>query len=308
MDLFKNNGVKIGAAVAAVIALGGLAFWGYTAFSGGGGDSAGSDAPPVLPPRPSKTPIAQTSAPKVPTTAKNAVVRPVETSWDKDPSTAPTPTPASTGDAGGQLPGEGVDSTPSAAASTALVAKKPAPIQNGVVIAGTRRDPFVTFLKVISVNPPAYSLVAPLRIASYPKLDISDKLPLEDQIGPLPAVSRRVAGVITSNGVSAILENGEPGNADTTILVQPGSEVDSLIPGIGKLTVESINSNGLTLRAPSPDNRKVAVKLSVLPSGVLQSLLGGGGARGNGGGFPGAAGGYPGAGGGGKLGGGAGAF
>lgn len=268
-DLMKNRGFQIGAAVAAVVALGGVYIYTMNPFGSSEVDT-GSTAPVVgapdeiggpgdLPPRESLRPRPITP----PRVAQTAPQTP-KTSWDDDPS----------GPSGGgaPTPGEfGQGSTPVGPAKP-----KPAPIRVGAVAPGARPDPFVTFLRTVSLNPPAYSLIVPGRLASFPKFELNENEDSVRQIGPLPAVSRRVAGIVTSNGVTAILESGDPGaNVDVQV-VQPGAQIESLIPGIEKLTVESITSTGLTLREAPPYRRKVEVKLSPLPPGFDRNQLGGG--------------------------------
>ena len=173
-----------------------------------------------------------------------------------------------------------------AAGGTGVTGPKPLPIVEGKRALAARVDPFFSVTKSRPPEPPpAYLFTVPMRLAAFrpPPAQIVAGLEVRP---PLPYVPRRVAGILTDGTTSAILETGNPGADAQVDLVQPGSHVDSGIPGVPQLVVESITPTQLTLRAP--DGRRVTVKLSALPPGAL----GGGGF--DGGGYPGGGGGYPG--------------
>ena len=188
------------------------------------------------------------------------------------------------------------------ATSLASAAAKPLWVKQGMKAAAYRSDPFESITKLVTLLPPAYSFAVPMRLAMYSKPNIDTRAAKPEEIlGPLPYVPRRVAGVLHGSSVSAILETGAPGSDSDVRVVQPGqTQIPSGIPGVGDMTVESINATGLVLRAP--DKRRVTVKLTGMPPGMAQSLspqqpgMGGfPGRMGGGGGYPGAGGGgYPG--------------
>ncbi len=150
------------------------------------------------------------------------------------------------------------------------------PIVQGKVPTGLRADPFVSRLIVPIAREFAYSLAVPYRLASPAKpapVPIPPDLGPEVKFGPLPYVPRRVAGFLEFGGVSAILESGGLGTGEINI-VQPGSSVASGIAGIPNLTVESISSTELVLRAE--DGRSTKVALSGVPGGVVNPQAPGG--------------------------------
>jgi hypothetical protein len=178
---------------------------------------------------------------------------------------------------------------------------------NGQVSPGFRGDPFVSLRRIALERPSVIGLALPLRLAPYPR-PMATPVPSLDpneRFGPLPFVPRRVAGVLYSGAITAILETGNPPDSITEVIA-PGARVKSGIIGIEDLIVESIAMDRLTLRAP--DGRTVDVKLSGLPPAVADALraqfsggaLGGGAGPGDGGGLRG--GGAPGGGlGGGRI-------
>lgn len=177
---------------------------------------------------------------------------------------------------------------------------KPSETKQGQVAAGFRADPFESFLKLIVPEIPAYTLAIPRRLASpyipaAPK-ETDDPLKTKGPIIPLP---RRVAGVMYSGAITAILETGDPaGQSVEHTVIRPGSRVPSFDPTAGELTVESMTLRSLILRAD--DGRTIEVKLSGLSPAVADALrgqfgTGGAGSGGVGAGAgPGAAGGMPG--------------
>lgn len=146
-------------------------------------------------------------------------------------------------------------------------------INRGRTASGSRPDPFVSYRLPKYEKPPAYAFLAPIRIAKYPEPPKPPTNPDPDlEFGPLPFVPRRVAGILYNGEVSAILEIGPPGTSAEVFIVQPGSKVPSSIPGIDDLTVTSISTTQLVLRAD--DGRQVTVALSGAPS--LQGMNPGG--------------------------------
>lgn len=177
------------------------------------------------------------------------------------------------------------------AGGAAMAGPKPLPIVEGRRAPAARLDPFFTLFPIPKPQPPpAYLFTAPIRLASVRLAAPPTPGPGIDVRPPLPYIPRRVSGILIDGTTSAILETGNPGADAQVDVVQPGSRVDSGIPGVPQLTVESITPTQLTLRAP--DGRRATVKLSALPPGALN----GGGFVG--GGYPGGGGGYPGVGGG----------
>lgn len=160
--------------------------------------------------------------------------------------------------------------------------------------------------------PYAYQFIAPIRLASYPRpVALPENiLTVEERLGPIPFVARRVAGVLYDGAVSAILETGNPGPEADVRVIQPGSLVPSGVPGLEDLTVSVITTTKVTLR--DQYNRTVDVSLQTLPREIGEALrqqagqqAGQGGAPGGGfpgGGFPGGQGGPGAAGAGGPVG------
>ncbi len=140
------------------------------------------------------------------------------------------------------------------------------PIVQGKLPAGQRVDPFVSRLIIPLTREFAYILAVPIRLAPQPKPLVIErtKVPPEIEFGPLPYVPRRVAGFLEFGGVSAIVETGQFGTGDISI-VQPGATVPSGVAGIPPLTVESISSTEMVLRAE--DGRSTRVALSGIPGG-----------------------------------------
>ena len=164
---------------------------------------------------------------------------------------------------------------------------KPSPVVPGRLAKASRPDPFVSFFKLVVERPPAYLYAQPIRVASFQKpADSRPRRDPEIDLGPLPPVQRRVAGILYNGSVSAILETGAPGTGSDVEVVRPGDTVESGIAGIQDLTVESIGPTGLVLRAT--DGRRAEVKLSGAPG-----LGATGGGDVGGGDFPGGAPGGP---------------
>lgn len=165
------------------------------------------------------------------------------------------------------------------------------PIVQGKFPGGLRLDPFVSRLVIPLTREFAYTLAVPIRLAPPAKPPVIQKTDLSPDIkyGPLPYVPRRVAGFLEYGGVSAIVETGQFGGGQIDI-VQPGATVPSGVAGIPPLTVESISSTEMVLRAE--DGRTTRVALSGIPGGP--NIPGGAGAPGLPQGGPGAPGGRPG--------------
>jgi hypothetical protein len=137
---------------------------------------------------------------------------------------------------------------------------------------GRRPDPFVSFYKVVTQRPAATQFAISDRLASpvKPPALPKDNRPIEDILGPLPIVERRVAGILYNGGISAILEVGTFPSSETYV-VRPGDKVTSGTPDIGDMTVESINLTELMLRAP--DGRTAKVKISGLRPDQISAIL-----------------------------------
>lgn len=148
---------------------------------------------------------------------------------------------------------------------------KPAPIREGMVALASRKDPFESIFKQVVQITPAWDYVINHRTEAPPKYVPPTTLTGDPDIDlpPLPPVARRIAGVFYNGGITAILESGNPPDSDITI-VQPGAEVESGIPNIPPLVVESITMDNLILRAR--DGRTVEVKLSSLAPAVRDAL------------------------------------
>jgi hypothetical protein len=190
------------------------------------------------------------------------------------PSGGPASMPGSA-----SMPGGMVDGMPggpmgggSRAGGGATGAPKPLPILNGRVAQGARQDPFLSFAHLIVMKPPAYSFIAPIRLASRPTPPPPPPVTDPDlRFGPLPAVERRVAGVLFDGSVSAILETGTPGGAGTDVrVIQPGATVPSGVPTVEDLTVASITPSQVVLRAQ--DGRTTTVKLSNVPAAFAEQF------------------------------------
>jgi len=235
------------------------------------GGGPGSPGGPGAPGRP---PVANTARPKPSPSPVAALALDRSTSFDNIPKAIP-------GGTGAAAPVQGA---PTPAPAPAADTSKPAPIRAGVVAAGSRVDPFVSRLIEPFQRPAAYLFVAPLRLAGRPVPPAPPKSGNPDDIyGPLPFVQRRVAGILYNGQVSAILETGGVGAFSQ--VVQPGTSVDSGIPGVDSLIVDTITPTSLTLRAR--DGRTTSVSLSGAPEGTLPVAPGGGvGAPPGGGGPP----------------------
>lgn len=148
---------------------------------------------------------------------------------------------------------------------------KPSPIREGMVPSGLRKDPFESAWKPVVQLAPAWDLTMAHRTAPPMKLPDMNRKTGDPNLDlpPLPPVPRRVAGVFYNGAITAILESGNPPDSIVSI-VQPGAEVESGVPGIPALTVESITMDSLILRAK--DGRSVEVKLSGLSPAVLDAL------------------------------------
>jgi hypothetical protein len=169
--------------------------------------------------------------------------------------------------------------SPSASAGTgsgggsAITGAKPAPIHPAEKAVGARMDPFVPFWSFVVEQPPAYSFLAPIRLAAHPMPKPVQRGDLSPDIrfGPLPPVERRIAGVLFDGSVSAILETGAPGSESTEVqVIQPGSTVPSGVPGLPDLTVASITPTEVVLRAQ--DGRTTTVKLSNVPAAYADAF------------------------------------
>lgn len=163
---------------------------------------------------------------------------------------------------------------------------KLSPIKRGKTAAAARKDPFVSYRLPKYERPPAYSFLAPIRMAARPVPPPPPPNPDPDlRYGPLPMVPRRVAGILYNGSVSAILETGTPGAGAIVDVVSPGSRVQSGIPGVDDLTVVTIGPTSVILRAD--DGRTVTVPLSAVPAAYRDSFtnsnLPGGGMPGMGG-------------------------
>jgi len=133
--------------------------------------------------------------------------------------------------------------------------------------ASRRADPFAPWWKPQPPPPPpAISLVAPIRIATH-----SSEPPKEVTIQVQEVPNRRVAGILTGNGVYALIE-GPEGAA----VVKPGDP-------LGDYRVESINANSVTLK--KKENNRVYTQ--VVPLTDAGSQAASGGLRPGGGGVPG---------------------
>ncbi|MFM7188467.1 MAG: hypothetical protein ACKO14_11695 [Armatimonadota bacterium] len=171
---------------------------------------------------------------------------------------------------------------------------KPPEVKDGQVAAGFRKDPFESFIKVVVPEIPAYTLALPRRFAApyIPPAPTETDDPLKTK-GPLPPLPRRIAGVMYSGAITAILETGDPSGDVMHQVIRPGTKVPSGDPQAGELTVESITLRSLVLRAD--DGRSIEVKLSGLAPAVADALRGqfsqgssgGAGVPGMGGGMPG---------------------
>jgi len=128
------------------------------------------------------------------------------------------------GSPGGQL-GGGVGGAPAAVAS--------APPKNTTPPPGARPDPFKPWWDSTPPPPPVLSLITPFRIATTDTVDPKVEPGIEIQEVP----SRRVAGILTGNGVYALLD----GNGKQEI-VRPGDVLDD------GYRVTMINFNSVTLK------------------------------------------------------------
>jgi hypothetical protein len=208
---------------------------------------------------------------------------PAANSWDTVARQVPGfPSPAG----GAQSPAMGQAAGAGPGAPGGAASGKPMGVKPGVAAPKYRQDPFESFVKFVVPEVPAFSLALPRRLAPPyvpppPPVDEGDPNLIK---GPLPPLSRRVAGVMYNGAITAILETGDANGAVQHDVIRPGSVIPFGLPGQPDLTVESITMKSLILRAQ--DGRSVEVKLSGLPPAVadaLRSQFGNGG----GGGTPG---------------------
>jgi hypothetical protein len=243
-------------------------------------DGAGTTTPKVNPVAPGvpKPPVA-TIAGKPSNGMASALTLPTKDSWtrlaekmqmkDKIATSAPAPAPSGDTTGMGSAP-SGVGGAGGAGGATTKPLKD---IKMAMASANGRRpDPFVSFYKVVTQRTPATQFAISDRLASpmKPPPIPKDDRPIEDILGPLPIVERRVAGILYNGGISAILEIGTfP--ASETYVVRPGDKVVSGVSDIGDMTVESINLTELLLRAP--DGRTAKVKISGLRPDQISAIL-----------------------------------
>jgi hypothetical protein len=275
----------LGGALVALLGVGAAGFY----FLSPKGDEVADDTAPVAPPPTQQAPITPqqagtTAAPKPATNpgaagkaqaaqALRGINGPIrlETSFDN--------VPESLGGTGKRLYPPGVVPAPDNGG-------KAKPIVQGRLPSGLRLDPFVSRLVIPLTREFAYTLAVPIRLAppAKPPVVIKNDVPPDIQFGPLPYVPRRVAGFLEFGGVSAIVETGGFGTGDISI-VQPGATVPSGVAGVPPLTVESISSTEMVLRAE--DGRTTRVALSGIPGGAPVTGAPGGGPGGPGGPPPG---------------------
>jgi uncharacterized membrane protein YgcG len=152
----------------------------------------------------------------------------------------------------------------------AVAGGKPTPVRGGIVALASRKDPFESLFKEVVQITPAWNYAINRRTEAPFVPAVVTPGPVDPgDLPPLPPVPRRVAGVFYNGGITAIIESGNPPDSVITI-VQPGAEVDSGVPGVPQLIVESIAMDSLILRAR--DGRSVEVKLSGLAPSVRDAL------------------------------------
>jgi|SRR5579884_480252 len=181
----------------------------------------------------------------------------------------------------------------------AAAAAKPAvqTAKTGIVPIRHRSDPFLIGWRRQPLPPPVFALVSPMRIASA---DIVAPPPNNTIITEVP--SRRVSGILTGDGVYAVLEDN---NGDTEI-VKPGSITSDgyRVVAINSDSVKLQRRDGNLLRTQTvPLSDATTAPVIVRPAGFSgapgfgQPGAGGGGKFGGGLGRPGMGGGMPGVGG-----------
>ncbi len=161
----------------------------------------------------------------------------------------------------------------------------PAPVgKTGTVnmakLGGARRDPFSYTWKALPPPPDVFASVEPIRVAS-PTLEIAPEKPVEIRETP----TRRVAGIMSGEGVYAILDGG---GSDSEI-VQPGGQTSD------GYRVISITSDSVLLRKQEGN----IIRTQTVMFGDAPPNTGVRPAGNFGGGFPAGATGFPRAGGGG---------
>ena len=157
------------------------------------------------------------------------------------PATGNTSTSGSAGTAsGGMVASGGGPGTPAGAGPGAMPgtagaagAATTAPPKNTTPPPGARQDPFRPWWDSTPPPPPVLTLVAPMRIAARDTVAAQVEPGIEIQESP----SRRVAGILTGNGVYALIE----GNGEQKI-VRPGDVLDD------GYRVTMINFNSVTLK------------------------------------------------------------
>lgn len=192
------------------------------------------------------------------------------------------PSPAGQPQPAGQAARGGIFSNKPAAATSAG-GMRAAPGQPGAAPApvykppyNPRRDPFALIWKIPPPPPYVFNEVQPVRIASA---NVTAPPPPNTEIREVP--SRRVSGIMSGDGVFAILEGAE-GDPE---IVKPGSETRD------GYKVISISADTVTLRKKEGNvTRTQIVPLSDIPPGQ-QAQIGGAGRFGGPGGGPGGPGG-----------------
>jgi hypothetical protein len=129
-----------------------------------------------------------------------------------------------------------------------------------------RLDPFESNYKNVYHETPAYELALPRRLAPQQAEKIfTDK----NKNILIPNIPRRVAGIMQSGSVSAILESIIDGKIYHNYVI-PGEKVPSGSKDIPYLTVDAITNNYLILS--SPYGSTIKVSLSGLSPDALNQL------------------------------------
>jgi hypothetical protein len=285
-DNLKSKRGMVGGAVAALLVAGGVAAVVLPSSSNssdrGSARTGGEGAPVVLAQMgedPALTPPGgpPMGGPGAPVTGQQAPPPPAEKMPNSFSGAPPTYGGGGGGGAanpmgmGGDMGMGGFGGQPTTTTGSSADFSKLKPIQRGKVAAGYRKDPFDSRRIPKYEDPPVYSFLAPIRMASRPVPPLPPPSDNPDiRFGPLPPVPRRVAGILYNGSVSAILETGTPGAGAIVDVVSPGSTVPSGIPGVDDLTVVSIGATSVILRAN--DGRTVTVPLSAVPAAFADSF------------------------------------
>jgi len=192
-------------------------------------------------------------------TQSNGAAGPGKTGTSGGPGTAQLP---SGGGPGPSLAGPGMRAPGSGAGEPAVIASKP---PTDTTMPAHRGDPFKPWWPTAAPPPNPLSVVEPVRIAIYNTA--AETKPPGVEIQEVP--TRRVAGILTGNGVYALLDNYGGGGE----VVKPGQVLQD------GYRVDAINANSVVLKR-TVDNRTYTQVVPLTDAGSVTQYAAPAGARG----------------------------